>query len=73
MEDNSIETFSKFQLAVKIYIVELFYYLKFKQLFHLLFKLCDKSVPPAEPLLFLNMIDVNALHLRHQHQLLLAL
>ena len=39
---------------------------QFKQVFHLLSKLIDKSVTLAEPLHF-PMIDIRTLHLRHQH------
>ena len=39
----------------------------------MLSKLYDKSVTLAEPLPFLNMIDIGTLHLLHQHHLLLVL
>ena len=45
-------TVKKFHLTVKIDSVEVVYY--FKQVFYLLY---DKSVTPAESLLYFNIID----------------
>ena len=45
-------------LTVKIDLVVVAYHLKIKQVFHLLSKLYDKSVSPADLLLFINMIDI---------------
>ena len=61
MEDNSIRTFFLFHLYFRIDLVEVVYSLKFKLVLYLLSKLCDKSVTLAEPLLFLNMIDIRTL------------
>ena len=44
-------TISKFNIAVKVDLVEVFYCLK--QIFHLLY---DKSVAPAEALLYFSLV-----------------
>ena len=59
------KTFLKLPLTVKIDLVEVNYYLKFKQVFHLLSKPYDKRVTQVGPLLCLNMLDIRSLHLLH--------
>ena len=55
-----------FHLAVKIDLVEVVYDIKLKQVFPLLSKPYDKSIMAVEPLVFLNMIDVEMFHFLHQ-------
>ena len=50
------------QFNYKIDFVEVVHYFNFKQVFHLLSKLYDKSGTPAEPLPFLNMRDIGMLN-----------
>ena len=61
-----------FHLAVKIDLVEVVYDFKLKHVFPFLSNPYDKSVMAVDPLVFLNVIDVEMLHFLHQHQLLLV-
>ena len=56
-DDNLIKTVKKFNLAVKIDLLEVVCYFKlFKQVLHLLSKLYDKSVMPEEALLIFYLV-----------------
>ena len=59
--------FKKIHIIVKINLFKVAYNLKLKKIFCLLYRLYDKSVMQAEPLLFINIIDIGTLH-HHQHQ-----
>ena len=56
------KTFLALNIAVKVDIVEASYYLKYKLVVHLLSSHYDKCVMRAEPLVILNMIDIEPLY-----------